>query len=284
MRPRSVHGDWLWLTLILILLLSACSSSKTFPKKTPEVSESEAAFSIASAAPKAYYTVKPGDNLYSIGLIYDRDYRQLAQQNKIRNPHRIYPGQRIAIPPQTAYAAQLDSAAIEASPASTPQTQTANHTSATPAVASRPIPTSATPPAASDAASEKPPRPKLRRPSTAWVWPADGPITHGYGKGNKGINIGGSTGQPIRATAEGQVVYSGSGLSGYGKLIILRHSKDYLSAYAHNHAVHVNEGDSVAAGQHISDMGHTGTDRVMLHFELRKRGQPLNPEDYLPKR
>ena len=103
-------------------------------------------------------------------------------------------------------------------------------------------------------------------------------------EGMQGIDIGGRTGQPVRAAADGRVVYSGSGLVGYGQLIIIKHSNNFLSAYAHNRRVLVKEGDQLAGGQEIAEMGSTGTDRPMLHFEIRQDGKPVNPMRYLPTR
>lgn len=101
---------------------------------------------------------------------------------------------------------------------------------------------------------------------------------------NKGIDIAGDLGQPVKAAASGSVVYAGRGLIGYGEMVIIKHNDTYLSAYAHNNRLLVDEGDSVRAGQTIAEMGSTGTDRVKLHFEIRQRGQPVDPLRYLPKR
>lgn len=120
-----------------------------------------------------------------------------------------------------------------------------------------------------------------------WQWPVHGPIIQGYDPdsiGKKGITLGGRLGQPVHAAAAGRVVYSGSGLVAYGRLIIIQHSNDYLSAYAHNSKLLVKEGERVRRGQVIALMGSSGTDRVELHFEIRRDGRPVNPLRYLPKR
>jgi lipoprotein NlpD len=119
-----------------------------------------------------------------------------------------------------------------------------------------------------------------------WLWPAQGTLLERYrpNAALKGIDIGGSKGQPVSAAAAGQVVYQGSGLRGYGQLIILKHSADYLSAYAHCDRIYVKEGDMVKRGQKIADMGASGTDRVKLHFEIRYRGTPVNPLEHLPRK
>ena len=274
MRQRSVARRWLW--LIAVLLLSACSPSKAPPKVEPPVIDSKPAVIILNTAPATYYTVKEGDNLYSIGLIYDHDYRQLASLNRIRNAHRIYPGQRILIPPSAAVSAIQDHSKTKSASKALPKFTATKNASATPTAATKIL--LPKPPVTNSVTSGTGTKP------TPWVWPAEGELVGAYGKSNKGINIAGKLGFPIRSTADGEVVYSGSGLAGYGKLLILKHRNGYLSAYAHNHKVHVAEGSLVTAGQHISDMGSSGTDRVMLHFELRKKGKPLNPGFYLPKR
>jgi lipoprotein NlpD len=120
-----------------------------------------------------------------------------------------------------------------------------------------------------------------------WAWPARGPLIQGFdaaGSGKKGISISGRSGEPVRAAAAGKVVYSGSGLAGYGRLIIVKHNKDFLSAYAHNRTLDATDGQWVEQGQVIAEMGNSGTDRVQLYFEIRKQGRPVDPLQYLPRR
>ncbi|MFC3626239.1 peptidoglycan DD-metalloendopeptidase family protein [Vogesella amnigena] len=117
-----------------------------------------------------------------------------------------------------------------------------------------------------------------------WGWPTQGNVIRGFSDQNKGLDIGGKAGQPVMAAADGKVVYSGNGLRGYGKLIILRHDKTYLSAYAHNNQLLVKEGQSVKKGQKIAEMGNTDTDQVKLHFEIRQLGKPVDPSKYLEQR
>jgi lipoprotein NlpD len=120
-----------------------------------------------------------------------------------------------------------------------------------------------------------------------WQWPASGPILRrfdGEVSGKKGISIGGTHGNQVRAAAAGKVVYTGSGLVGYGRLIILKHNNTYLSAYGHNRDLFVQEGAEVRAGQVIADMGSSGTNRIQLHFEIRRNGKPVDPLRYLPRR
>jgi lipoprotein NlpD len=118
-----------------------------------------------------------------------------------------------------------------------------------------------------------------------WIWPADGSVQNRYSESDtKGLDISGTRGAAVRAAASGRVVYQGSGLRGYGQLIIIKHNDEFLSAYAHNDRIYVKEGDVVKRGQKIADMGSTGTDRVKLHFEIRRQGVPIDPLKYLPKR
>ena len=291
-----------------LLLHSGCSSSKQPDPIYPEVTDSQAIIQSALTAPVIYYIVKPGNTLYSIAWLYESDYRQIAAINAITDPDTIYPGQRIVISSATAFAKpkqQSDSGATalptvvggqsrqpsqsseNANPGTATKTDNRDLTPALPLDGESPAVDG---PATIQADQKLSPvnQKSDQQPRSApgqglrWTWPASGGKITGYGSGNKGINIAGKPGQPIKATADGKVVYSGSGLSGYGKLIILKHNEQFLSAYAHNQRVRVKEGQIVRGGQHIADMGQTGTNRVMLHFEIRKAGKPVNPERYLP--
>ncbi len=118
-----------------------------------------------------------------------------------------------------------------------------------------------------------------------WMWPGTGPVIAGFDEvKNKGVDIGGTAGDPVLAAAEGKVVYAGAGLRGYGNLIILKHNNTYLTAYAHNQSLLVKEDQTVKRGQKIAEMGSSDADRVKLHFEVRKQGKPVDPAKYLPSR
>ena len=118
-----------------------------------------------------------------------------------------------------------------------------------------------------------------------WHWPTKGKVIGGFGKsGNKGIHLSGTYEQPVVAAADGRVVYSGTGLVGYGRLVVLKHDKHFFSAYAHNSRILVKEGEIVRGGQRIALMGSSGSDRVKLHFEIRHDGKPVDPLGYLPRR
>lgn len=127
-------------------------------------------------------------------------------------------------------------------------------------------------------------RTALNSSNIDWMWPADGKLLEGFSSKSKGLRIAGVAGQPVVASAAGQVVYSGSGLRGYGKLLIIKHDNTYLSAYAHNSKILVHEGDTVSKGQKIAEMGNSDTDTVKLHFEIRKNGKPVDPMQFLPRR
>lgn len=119
----------------------------------------------------------------------------------------------------------------------------------------------------------------------AWIWPANGKIVGTFSEGGiKGVDIAGKAGDPVIAAGDGKVVYSGTGLRGYGKLVIIKHNNTYLSAYAHNQAILVKEGQTVSKGQKIAEMGNSDADQVMLHFEVRRQGKPVDPLKYLPQR
>lgn len=215
------------------------------------------------------YTVRKGDTLYSIAWSFGLDYRHLARVNKLKSPDRIFPGQKLWIvapgakPPISAEKlAKLDKSSAKRLSTKS-QSNTKQSVSRTPNNADR---------YESD------------HPIKQWQWPTKGEVVTSFvNSGNKGVNISGIEGQRIFAAADGKVVYSGGGLIGYGELIIIKHNKHYLSAYGHNEKLLVREGDQVKRGQHIASMGQSGSERVMLHFEIRRDGKPVNPMQYLPR-
>lgn len=228
----------------------------------------------AQVIPTDAHRVETGETLYAIAWRYGLDYRDLARWNSVAEPFTIYPGRilrvtRPAVLPPLARAPQ-PSAPVQQ--ASAPPPARVSPRPAKPA----PAATTTTPPGAAHAIDE--------RAVDTWDWPVRGPILGAFGKdGGKGIDIGGMHGAPVKAAAPGYVVYSGSGLRGYGKLIIVKHNKRYLSAYAHNNHLHAKEGDTVESGQRIADMGSTDSKVVKLHFEIRRDGQPVDPARYLPR-
>jgi len=242
------------LAALLCLVLVACAGGTRAPV------ESRRGETKVEPARPATHAVVSGDTLYAIAWRYGMDYRTLARGNGIGSPYTIRPGQVL----------KLDGGAAAAAPAKTRPKQAAVRRSV------------ARPPAPSAKASVPP---KAKRGRFAWLWPARGKVVRGFsGTVHKGIDIGGEAGDPVEATAAGTVVYAGSGLVGYGNLLIVKHSEEYLSAYGHNRRLLVREGDAVEAGQRIAEKGSSATDSVKLHFEIRREGKPVDPERLLPPR
>lgn len=177
-----------------------------------------------------------------------------------------------------------------ASPSTTPDTKAEPRTAATPAspnvAMANPAPAKSSPPSSSSAGNATSPSPGAGASDDQleWAWPAKGKIVSGFSEtaNLKGIDIAGTAGEPVRASAPGRVVYAGNGLRGYGKLIIIKHNNAYLSAYAHNSEILVKEGQQVTRGQKIAEMGNTDADQVKLHFEIRRHGKPMDPTKFLP--
>lgn len=272
-----------------IMALWGCAHDRTAPAPRPAVVEQSTALRQAESP---YRTVVRGDTLYSIAWEAGQDYRQIATWNDIRPPYTIFPGQQLRVLPPAPAASPAASAPRPASgtasrsapPKTAVGTSTPKPPAKAPAAAPRPGGAAPAAPRPGAAASTRPPAPAVGSGGD-WAWPADGQIIARYGQGDsKGLDIAGPAGAPIRAAASGRVVYQGSGLRGYGQLIIVKHNDDFLSAYAHNDRVYVKEGDVVKRGQKIADMGSSGTDRVKLHFEIRHRGVPVDPLRYLPRR
>ncbi len=245
------------------------------------------------------YIVQPGDTLYAIAFRLGIDYRSLAALNQIEAPYVILAGQ------------SLVTEASESVAQSKSQDATSGASSAASVPADAPIPpskkvqplVSPEPPPVSGTAGQskvvaqstsKPqpkPKPKPKpaplpnAPVDRWGWPVKGRIARAYAEDvHKGIDLIGSRGDPVRASAAGVVVYAGTGVTGYGALIIVKHNDTYLSAYGHNDALLAAEGEPVSAGTLIARMGSSGTDSVKLHFEIRRNGRPINPATLLPSR
>lgn len=223
----------------------------------------------SSAADGTGYVVKRGDTLYSIAWRKGLEYQTVAAWNRIRSPYTIYVGQRIRLSPPDSAATGTDA--------------DTGHKAAQP----RPPPPQRVESRPQSTASQQPRSEPADAVMPRWQWPANGPLLRRFdagANGKKGISIGGTHGTPVRAAAAGQVVYAGSGLVGYGRLIIVKHNDVYLSAYGHNRHLLVNEGDAVRSGQVIAEMGSSGTNHIQLHFEIRRKGKPVDPLRYLPRR
>lgn len=264
-------------TILNILFLVACSSpppAQVADRAQPPTRKIQ------------IHTVAPGETLYSIAWRYGLDYRELARHNGIGAPYTIYVSQQLRLDvndaskrkPPPAIAQRKPAKAAGSSPAKPVKTAKKNE-NRTQSTASR---------------SENKTTPKVVKTpaatssgSISWQWPVKGKVIAGYSSSgglNKGIDISGKLGESVVAAAGGRVVYAGSGLRGYGKLVIVKHNDTYLSAYAHNRALSVKEGEIVKAGQKIAELGSSGTDKEKLHFEIRRDGKPVNPLTYLPKR
>ncbi|MFW5823556.1 MAG: peptidoglycan DD-metalloendopeptidase family protein [Marinobacter sp.] len=223
------------------------------------------------------HVVDQGETLYSIAWRYGRDYRELGNANNIDPPYRIRPGQVIRLDRRGRVPADAPKAA------SAPRSPPAATSRPKPAPKSQPAPSVTRKPDTSVDLS----RQSQTVSDINWRWPHVGTVIAKFstsGKVNKGIDIAGNAGDPVKAAADGNVVYSGSGLLGYGNLIIINHNEHYLSAYAHNRRILVKEGEDVKQGQTIAELGSTGTDDNKLHFEIRKQGNPVDPLPYLPRR
>lgn len=271
------------LSLILIapVLLAACTTSRVveYPSNRapsgpvrPGASPMPPATQAASATervstPKygATYQVQKGDTVYHIATTNGITPLDLALWNDIPPPYIIHPGQRVRLYPRSGHAPPPPPSTVASAPAPRPSAPSTSTTTTTP------------PPA-------------VARPTAgnlAWRWPTDGQIISTYLAGEptrQGLDIAGNAGQPVRAAADGVVVYSGAGLVGYGELIIIKHNSEWLSAYGHNRKRMVSEGQRVGAGQQIGEMGRTAAPRDMLHFEIRFDGKPVDPQLYLPKK
>lgn len=229
-----------------------------------------------NAGKAGYYTVKPGDTLIRIGLDNGQNWKDLVQWNSLENPNVIEVGQVLrVVPPGTdpngAATRPVAAAKVETRPL---DVKVANASmSSAPAIAALPE---------APAAAALPAR---EGDDITWSWPAAGSVKTPFQEGKaKGLDISGKAGEPVLAAADGRVVYAGSGLRGYGNLVILKHNSTYLSAYAHNQVLLVKEDQNVRRGQKIAEMGSTDADGVQLHFEIRKQGKPIDPAKLLPPR
>jgi lipoprotein NlpD len=225
-----------------------------------------------NAGKPGYYTVKPGDTLLRIGLDQGQSAKDIARWSSLDNPNLIEVGQVLRVLPPTASATN----GVVTKPVTLG--------SVTPVAPASPA-SAAKPASSASAATSSTSAAATNEDEIAWIWPTNGTVLAGFDEvKNKGLDIGGNAGDPVLAAADGRVVYVGAGLRGYGNLIILKHNNTYLTAYAHNRTLLIKEDQSVRKGQKIAEMGSSDSDRVKLHFEVRRQGKPVDPAKYLPAR
>jgi lipoprotein NlpD len=299
------------------MLVAACASRPTSAPVVDHGTSPAAKSSTTAGMARGTHVVKQGETLYSIALEHGVDYRELARWNGLNDASRIRVGQSLQLSPSSAgtqagaTAAKgveignarekggvetrpLDSGTLAAQgggdgstktspkalrlpyskenvamlsggPGATPSTVTSTPTSTVATTAAQPAPTAP-------------------QGALGFVWPAKGKVLNGFAEPNsKGVDIGGQPGDPVVAAAAGRVMYTGTGIRGYGKLIVIKHEDGYNSVYAHNRSILVKEGQSVARGERIAELGATDSDRPKLHFEIRKSGKPVDPMKYLPQ-
>ena len=267
-----------WQVALIAGVLAGCSSQ---PQQSAPVVDRTARGAAAQPAPVAketaptprtlaedQYEVKKGDTLYSIALEYGVDYRELAQWNSLEDPSKIRVGQVLRTKPEEGRGAQVSKVAISTPLESRPLDAPGKPAAKPAAVPPKPI--AAVPPA-TDGEFLK------------FVWPAKGKVIAAFEQTRgKGVDIDGKVGDPIVASAKGKVTYVGSGIRGLGKLLIIQHSDEYLTVYAHTSQILVKEQQVVERGQKIAEIGSSDAERPMLHFQIRKSGRPLDPKQFLP--
>lgn len=287
-RRRTPAGLLLALTLLLPLVLGGCGShggAKVVSREAPARKES----SRPKPKPRpagGYYRVRRGDTLYSIAWRFGIDFPSLAAWNGIRSPYVIYPGQRLRLSRPAASRKSSGSGSRAArSSRRADSRKSRSSTASRPAIRSRS--TQAGKSGTARRRVQTGSQSAMARVKLNWAWPTSGKVVQRFSAddpGKKGIKIGGRSGQKVRAAEAGKVVYAGSGLIGYGRLIIIKHNKNYLSAYGHNRKLLVREGDRVGRGQVVAEMGRNGSGQSLLHFEIRRNGIPVDPLRLLPRR
>lgn len=297
---------------VAAVLLAGCGSNQPAPvvDRTPGARAPAPTPAAAKPAPRPdTYTVKPGDTLFSIALEHGLDYRELAIWNGLDNPGAIRIGMslRLTPPAGAAVAAPLKSPAgtVEArplasgpaSPSPSPSTASGGAVVSEPKAVRLPYSEQAfaqlsKPQAAAREGSRAEVKPEAKADGAGearapdeidWAWPVKGKVIGVFNDTtSKGIAIAGKLGQSVHAAAPGRVIFSGTGIRGFGKLIVIKHNDTYLSVYGHNSELSVKEGQTIAKGQKIAEMGNTDADQVKLHFEIRRFGKPIDPAKLLP--
>mgnify|MGYP001023213819 FL=1 len=312
MKLLSGGQSWMVISVLSVCLLAACttrprgpipvedrvagqSTSRPVQRVQPQAASDSARASapVATSSPVSmgpamtgsenagkpgFYSVRPGDTLTKIALDHGQAWRDIAKWNGLDNPNMIEVDQVLRVaPPVMELAANRQTKPVMAQ----------NPTPANTSASNTPTPTASSAPAssASNAAASASAPVNVSDDGMIFAWPHPGPVLAGFDEAkNKGLDFAGKAGDPVLAAGDGKVVYAGSGLRGYGNLVILKHNNTYLTAYAHNQTLLVKEDQSVTKGQRIADMGSSDSDRVKLHFEIRKQGKPVDPAKLLPAR
>lgn len=312
MKLLSGRQSWMVISVVSVCLLAACTSrprgpipvedrvagqstSRPVQRVQPQAASDSAKASapVATSSPVSmgpamtgsenagkpgFYSVRPGDTLTKIALDHGQAWRDIAKWNGLDNPNMIEVDQVLRVaPPVMELAANRQTKPVMAQNPTPGNTSTSN----------TPTPTASSAPAssASNAATNASAPVNVSDDGMTFAWPHPGPVLAGFDEAkNKGLDFAGKAGDPVLAAGDGKVVYAGSGLRGYGNLVILKHNNTYLTAYAHNQTLLVKEDQSVTKGQRIADMGSSDSDRVKLHFEIRKQGKPVDPAKLLPAR
>ena len=312
MKLLSGRQSWMVISVLSVCLLAACTSrprgpipvedrvagqstSRPVQRVQPQAASDSARASapVATSSPVSmgpamtgsenagkpgFYSVRPGDTLTKIALDHGQAWRDIAKWNGLDNPNMIEVDQVLRVaPPVMELAANRQTKPVMAQ----------NPTPANTSASNTPTPTASSAPAssASNAAPSASAPVNVSDDGMTFAWPHPGPVLAGFDEAkNKGLDFAGKAGDPVLAAGDGKVVYAGSGLRGYGNLVILKHNNTYLTAYAHNQTLLVKEDQNVTKGQRIADMGSSDSDRVKLHFEIRKQGKPVDPAKLLPAR
>jgi len=312
MKLLSGRHSWMVISVLSVCLLAACttrprgpipvedrvagqSTSRPAQRVQPQAATNSARATapVATSSPVSmgpamagsdnagkpgYYSVRPGDTLTKIALDHGQAWRDIAKWNGLDNPNMIEVDQVLRVaPPLMEAAANRQTKPVMAQNQVPPSSATNNTPTPTATSASTSNTPNATP-------SASPPA-NASDDGMAFAWPHPGPVLAGFDEAkNKGLDFAGKAGDPVLAAGDGKVVYAGSGLRGYGNLVILKHNNTYLTAYAHNQTLLVKEDQNVIKGQRIAEMGSSDSDRVKLHFEIRKQGKPVDPAKLLPAR
>ncbi len=255
------------LVLLLVLAWSGCASPgrPVIVERSPGGQASAPQTRPRTTTPRRHngtYVVKRGDTLYAIARLHGVEVRELARTNGLRAPYTIFPGQKLRVRGQRSV--------VRTAP---------------PVVRPAPSPAVGSTSRKQPGSSKSPPgKPRISSSSLDWRWPASGPVTRAFSGTNKGLDFELKPGAPIKAAARGEVVYAGSGLGGYERLVIIKHNDTYLSAYSLNHPYAVREGQRLKTGDRIANMGNGSAKSRTLHFEIRRDGNPVDPKKLLRKR